>query len=68
MFDSLGNSVSRHGRRNSFLAQTALRYLVTDMRDAGLPILRRLYETGAVVEPTARENIVGIAATYGWRQ
>jgi hypothetical protein len=47
-------------------AHTAIRHLGHDMGEPGLAALRRLHQTGAVSEPTAREYLEIIARARGW--
>jgi hypothetical protein len=47
-------------------APEAIRYLSMEMGEAGLVVLRRLYETDAVVDPTAREHLQALAHVHGW--
>ena len=47
-------------------APTAIRHLGDDMGEPGLAALRRLHQTGAVSEPTAREYLEIIARARGW--
>jgi hypothetical protein len=48
------------------LSIPAIRHLVSDMGEPGLAVLRRLYQTDAVVQQTAREHLEGIAIAQGW--
>jgi hypothetical protein len=42
--------------------------LSTDMGNAGLAILRRLYETDAVVHWVAKQHLDALAQVHGWRR
>ena len=53
---------------NANIASEAIRYLSMDAGTAGLALLRRLHESGAVVEPHARENLEALASIHGWKR
>jgi hypothetical protein len=49
-------------------SEPAIRMLSTDMGNAGLAILRRLYETDAVVHWVAKQHLDALAQVHGWRR
>jgi hypothetical protein len=47
-------------------ARSAVHYLSIDMGSAGLELLRRLYQSNAVVEADARRQLEALARAHGW--
>ena len=51
---------------SSNLPSIAVRMLANDTGEAGLARLRRLFETDAVLDLTAKQRLASIAAHFGW--
>jgi hypothetical protein len=50
------------------LANEAIRYLSLDTGEAGLVVLRRLYDTDTVLDADARASLEALAFVRGWKR